>query len=37
MPRPHERYGDERPPHQEILERLEKIEETLRRIEEKLR
>lgn len=35
MPRPHEM--DERPPHEEILERLGKIEEMVRRIEEKLR
>lgn len=38
---PHEipphRRGYERPPHEEILERLDVIEETLRRIEEKLR
>ena len=35
---PHERgYAYERPPHEEIFERLDKIEETLRRIEEKLR
>ena len=35
---PHERgYGYERPPHEEILERLDRIEETVRRIEEKLR
>ena len=35
---PHERgYDYERPPHEEILERLDKIEETVRRIEEKLR
>ena len=33
---PHER-GYERPPHEEILERLDRVEETLRRIEEKLR
>jgi len=33
---PHER-GFERPPHEEILERLDKVEETLRRIEEKIR
>ena len=40
MPRPHElphKGGYERPPHEEILERLDKVEETLRRIEEKLR
>ena len=38
MPRPpNERYGYEKPPHEEILEKLEVIEETLRRIEEKLR
>ena len=37
MPLPHERYGYERPPHEEILERLGRVEETLRRIEEKLR
>ena len=35
---PHrQRYGYERPPHEEILERLDTIEETLRRMEEKLR
>ncbi len=34
---PHERYGYEKPPHEEILERLDRIKETLRRIEEKLR
>ncbi len=35
---PHERgHAYERPPHEEILERLDKVEETLRRIEEKLR
>ena len=33
---PHER-GYERLPHEEITERLDKIEETLRRMEEKLR
>lgn len=33
----HERYSYERPPHEEILERLERVEETLRRIEEKIR
>jgi|TARA_B100001964_G_scaffold245555_1_gene333360 hypothetical protein len=42
MPRPHEippheRHGYERPPHEEVLERLDKVEETLRRIEDKLR
>ena len=40
MPRPHElphEGGYERSPHEEILERLDKVEETLRRIEEKLR
>jgi len=37
MPLPHERYGYERSPHEEILERLDKVEEILRRIEEKLR
>jgi len=36
MPRPHE-HGYERPPHEEILERLHKIEETIRRIEDKIR
>lgn len=30
-------YGYERPPHEEILERLDRIEEALRRIEGKLR
>ena len=34
---PHRRYGYERSPHEEILERLDTIEETLRRMEEKLR
>ena len=35
---PHERgYGYEKPPHEEIFERLDRIEETLRRIEDKLR
>jgi len=35
----HERYGrgHERPPHEEILERLDKIEETLARIDNKIR
>ena len=33
---PHER-NYERPPHEEILERLDRIEETLRRMEDKLR
>ena len=33
---PHERNCEE-PPHEEILERLDKIEETLRRMEDKLR
>ena len=41
MPRPHEitphERGYERPPHEEIIERLDRFEETLRRIEEKLR
>lgn len=41
MPRPphelHHEVGYERPPHEEILERLDRVEETLRRIEEKLR
>jgi len=37
---PHERppeshRGYEKPPHEEILERLDRIEETLRRIEER--
>jgi len=36
MPRPHER-GYERPPHEEIFERLDRVEEALRRIEDKLR
>lgn len=36
MPRPHE-MDHERPPHEEILGRLDKIEEMVRRIEEKLR
>ena len=37
MPRlPHE-IGHERPPHEEIFERLDRIEEMVRRIEEKLR
>lgn len=37
MPRlPHE-ICHERPPHEEILERLDRIEEIVRRIEEKLR
>ena len=35
---PHEKGdGYERPPHEEIFERLDRIEETLRRIEDKLR
>ena len=33
---PHEMYH-ERPPHEEILERLDRIEETLRGMEDKLR
>ena len=32
---PYERF--ERPPHEEILERLDKVEQVLRRIEEKIR
>lgn len=36
MPRPHEMYH-ERPPHEEILERLDSIEEILKRVEDKLR
>ena len=36
MPLPHERYH-ERPPHEEILERLDRIEEMLRRMENKIR
>jgi predicted metallo-beta-lactamase superfamily hydrolase len=34
---PHEPYRYERPPHEEILERLARIEEELRRIVDKLR
>jgi hypothetical protein len=35
---PHKRgYGYEKLPHEEILERLDRIEETLGRIEDKLR
>jgi len=34
---PHERFGHERPPHEEMFERLERIEETLRRIEGKMK
>lgn len=37
MPRPHEMTPNERPPHEEILERLDRIEEIIRRIEEKVR
>lgn len=34
----HERgYGYERPPHEEILEKLERIEEILQRIDDKLK
>ena len=37
MPRPpHEMYH-EKPPHEEMLERLDRIEEVLRRIEDKLK
>ena len=37
MPRLSHEMGHERPPHEEIFERLDRIEETVRRIEEKLR
>ena len=39
MPPHHERYGRgyERPPHELVLERLDKIEEMLARIDEKIR
>jgi hypothetical protein len=37
MLRPHERFGHERPPHEEILEKLERMEKALRRIEDKVR
>ena len=36
MPIPHEMPRHERKPHEAILERLDKVEEILRRIEEKL-
>lgn len=34
---PHERFGTERPPHEEILDRLGRIEDALRRIEDKMK
>ncbi len=37
MPRPPYERGYEKPPHEEIFERLDRIEEILRRVEEKLR
>ena len=37
MPLPHERFGYEKKPHEIILEKLDGIEEILRRIEEKLK
>lgn len=36
MHMPHERYPNEKPPHEEILERLDRMEETLKRIEDRL-
>lgn len=36
MALPHERFEHEKKPHEIILERLDKVEEILRRIEEKL-
>ena len=36
MPRPNEMMPHERPPHEEIFERLDRLEETMVRIEEKL-
>lgn len=38
MPRPPHEHGHyERPPHEEILERLDRVEEALRKIEDKIR
>lgn len=37
MPRPNETMPHESPPHEEIFERLDRIEEIVRRIEEKVR
>ena len=34
---PHDRGYYKKPPHEEILERLDRIEEKLRRVEDKLR